>query len=294
MTGLEAIVLVFLIIFLIFWIASVISSNFQNKAFRDISREQELKKVSQQEEVIQHKSDVNIEKQIQSIQLANFNTLDDEKKNYLDQIDLNNTSEASEVVADLLIESKIVNLNNKPSRKENWSDFQNILVENKIVKFYHFTDRENIPSIKKFGLCAWGYCKQMNIEISKAGGSEGSRSLDTRDNLQNYVRVSFTKQHPMMYVAKREGRINNPVILEINTEIAFWKDTMFSDRNATRNGAVIGNTFENFKQIKFDLVKKTKHFDIDDEQERQFYQAELLILNTIPVEFISNINSFEL
>ena len=40
----------------------------------------------------------------------------------------------------------------------------------------------------------------------------------------------------MMYVAMNEDRISNPVILEIDPEVIYDKDTMFADRNATRNG----------------------------------------------------------
>ncbi len=78
------------------------------------------------------------------------------------------------------------------------------------------------------------------------GGSDVSRSLDSRDNLQNYVRVSFTQKHPMMYVAMNNGWISNPVILEIDPEVICWLDTKFADRNAVKNGANIGGSLSDF------------------------------------------------
>ena len=57
------------------------------------------------------------------------------------------------------------------------------------------------------------------ISILKPGGGNLSRSLDARDGLQHYVRVSFVKDHPMMFVAMNEQRISNPVVLEIDLRL---------------------------------------------------------------------------
>lgn len=177
-------------------------------------------------------------------------------------------------------------------RKENWREIENIFKQNGIVKLYHFTDKANLPLIKiNNGLFSWDYCIKNNIKVPYFGGGELSRSLDSKANLQNYVRVSFTRQHPMMYVAQKDGRIQNPIILEISLEVAYLLNTKYSDRNATKNGARIGNDIEALNRIKFDLVKKNKHFDIENEEERSYFQAELLILEHIPSEFITNINN---
>ena len=99
-------------------------------------------------------------------------------------------------------------------KKSNWQEFKTILDQHKITKLYHFTDRDNLESIiKNGGLYSWMDCDRKGIHIAKPGGGELSRSLDRKDNLQDFVRVSFTTQHPMMYVAMKEGRISNPVIL---------------------------------------------------------------------------------
>jgi hypothetical protein len=112
-----------------------------------------------------------------------------------------------------------------------------------------------------------------------------------RDNLQNYVRLSFVTQHPMMYVAMNDGRISNPVILEIDPEVIFWKGTKYADRNATKNGAKVGDTIADFNAIHFKSVKAKKHFDLDDD-EQKYYQAEVLVKNSIPLQYIKNIGNF--
>ena len=176
--------------------------------------------------------------------------------------------------------------------KANWQEFQRLLHQENITSLYHFTDQENINSIKRNGgLYSWWYCEQNNIAIPKAGGGDLSKNLDMRYSLQDYVRLSFTRNHPMMYVAKKEGRINNPIILEINPEVIYWKQTRFSNMNATRTGHSQGSEIDDFKKIRFDIVSQTTHFDLEKD-ERPYYQAEVLVKTFIPLEYITNIHRF--
>ena len=181
------------------------------------------------------------------------------------------------------------------SKRNNWEDFKKILEQHHITKLYHFTDRDNLENIiKNGGLFSWKDCEERGITIPKPGGGgpgSTSWSLDKRDGLEHYVRVSFTKQHPMMYVAMSEQRISNPVILEIDPEVIFDEQTKFSDRNATRSGANVGGNLEDFKKIHFLTVKANKHFDLDI-NEQPFYQAEILVKNSIPLKYIKNIGNF--
>lgn len=179
-------------------------------------------------------------------------------------------------------------------KKSNWQEFKAILDHHKIVKLYHFTDRDNLESIiKNGGLYSWMDCNRKGITIKKPGGGDLSRQLDSSRNLQDYVRVSFTTQHPMMYVAMKDGRISNPVILEIDPEVIFWKNTRYSNMNATiqRVKPNIGESLSDFRQIHFQTVKAYKHFDLPEE-EQPYFQAEVLVKNCIPLEFIKNIGNF--
>lgn len=177
-------------------------------------------------------------------------------------------------------------------KKSNWQEFKTILDQHKIVNLYHFTDRDNLESIiKNGGLYSWMDCERKGIKIAKPGGDQLSRDLDRRTNLQHYVRVSFTTQHPMMYVAMRDGRVSNPVILEIDPEVIYWQESKYANMNATRNGANRGNTLEDFKKIHFQSVKARSHFDLAEE-EQPYFQAEILVKNFIPLEFIKNIGNF--
>lgn len=145
-------------------------------------------------------------------------------------------------------------------KKNNWQEYKAVLDQYGIKKLYHFTDRDNLESIiKNGGLYSWGDCEDKGITIAKPGGGLLSRDLDRRDNLQHYVRVSFTTQHPMMFVGMQDGRLSNPVILEIDPEVIYWNDSKYADMNATRTGVHKGGTIDDFKSIHFQSVKARKH-----------------------------------
>jgi len=177
-------------------------------------------------------------------------------------------------------------------KKKNWKDFEQVFNENGINKLYHFTDRDNLESIiKNGGLYSWKDCEDKGITIVKPGGGDLSRSLDKRDGLEYYARLSFVPDHPMMFVAMDDGRISNPVVLEINIEVALWEDSLYADRNMTKNGANVGNTLNDLKSIHFNIFKGHRYFDMDDE-DKMYYKAEVLVKNFIPLKYITNIGNF--
>jgi len=171
--------------------------------------------------------------------------------------------------------------------KDDWKEIQKIVEQNEITKLYHFTDRVNIPSIKKMGgLFSWQDLENMKVKIPVQGGNDLSKQLDAYKNLQNYVRLSFVENTPMLYFAKKEGRIQNPVILEIDPSIIFLKDTIYSDGNATSNQAHIGGDLQTFKKINFSVINKRRW---DGDEEKHYLQAEVLVKKSVPLNFIKNL-----
>lgn len=177
-------------------------------------------------------------------------------------------------------------------KKSNWKEYEQILQVGRVRKFYHFTDRDNLESIiKNGGLYSWADCEEKGIKIEKPGGSDLSRSLDRRRGLEHYVRLSFASNHPMQYIAMDDGRISNPVVLEIDPEVALWKDTLYADRNATKSGANVGDSLELLKNIPKGMFYLLRYFDMDEENKMR-YQSEVLVKNFVPLKYITNIGSF--
>lgn len=183
------------------------------------------------------------------------------------------------------------------TKKSNWRDFQKILQKNGITRFYHFTDRSNLKSIKENGgLFSWYYCDLNGIEIPMPGGSLDSRQNDKINGKKDFVRVAFNKEHPMLFIAKRDRRISKPVWLEIDIEVAYFEHTEFSDKNAAAFSSytpIIGKEIEHLSNIRFDILKKAervKHYKLKD-YEKPYNQAEVLVKTWIPIEYIKNIES---
>lgn len=171
-------------------------------------------------------------------------------------------------------------------QKRRWETVKDILESEDINKFYHFTDRSNLPSIRlNGGLYSWYYCENNDIEIPRPGGNQVSRNLDRENELEDYVRLSFVESHPMCHVAKREGRIQNPVILEISPEVALWESTRFSDRNAIDNRARIGCRPQDLSRIRFDILRQSRW---SNESEKHYWQAEVLVKTHVPLRYMSN------
>lgn len=177
--------------------------------------------------------------------------------------------------------------------KANSQEIINILKKKGITKLYHFTDRDNLQSIiDNGGLHSWKDCQEKGINIPKPGGSSLSWDLDSRKGLEHYVRTSFVHDHPMMFVAMNDDRISNPVILEISVDVIKFDDTLFSDSNAASNGVKFGGSTDDVNRIHFDLIKSgRRYFDMNDD-EKSWYQAEVMVKNFIPLEYITNIYQF--
>ena len=74
------------------------------------------------------------------------------------------------------------------------------LRDHDILSLFHFTDASNLESIRKNGLLTWKKLDEMKI-AAKMNSSELSHKLDSRKGLADFVRLSFCKKHPMMYIA---------------------------------------------------------------------------------------------
>ncbi|MCC7454968.1 MAG: DUF4433 domain-containing protein [Crocinitomix sp.] len=173
--------------------------------------------------------------------------------------------------------------------KSNWQLYVNVILDNGIEYLYHFTDITNIDSIKQAqGLYSWAFSDLHKIAILRPGGDELSRNLDKRKGVENYVRLSFCKNHPMEYVAKKEGRIKNSVKLLCDTELIYHVGTKYCNMNATKNEAIISDNIEYFQNINFGVCKRN-YLDLTPIEKSQ-YQSEVLAYEHVPMKYIHNLN----
>lgn len=159
------------------------------------------------------------------------------------------------------------------------------LRDNGIYYLYHFTDRKNIANIREAGgLYSWKFLEDHDMIVPNPGGDELSRSLDRRYGLQDYVRLSFCKNHPMSFRHRKAGA--DIVVLKISLEPVILKDTLFSDMNATDKLHKHGGTLDDLKRVRFECTR----LDYAEGMDRKYQQAEVLVKTFLPAKYILNLD----
>ena len=156
---------------------------------------------------------------------------------------------------------------------------------------YHFTDNANMPSIAKFGLLSKDQAKQMGITVEAPGGNDWSRDADMLRELYDYVNLCFTRDHPMCYVAHKNGNILNPKYLAIDPEIFRLDGVKITLDVANKPTTEILDVVEGLEGIDTEvLYTRTDWRDptIKDRLQRA-RKCEILVPKTVPVCYIKEI-----
>lgn len=180
---------------------------------------------------------------------------------------------------------RLKDLSNRKS--EDAESIANYLHEHGVNCFYHFTHERNVSRIRKQGgLYSWEYAENHDIDVYDYGGDADSRNYDKRYNLQDYVRLSFCKDHPMTYRKKKEG--NTLVLLTIDVQIAQIEGVMFSTENAASSSHEHGIGLEALKKVDINATQQT--YVSREDPNFSKHQAECMVKTFIPLEYITNIN----
>jgi len=147
-----------------------------------------------------------------------------------------------------------------------------VLRSHDIQVLYHFTDAANLESIREHGLLSASCLTQQSLKAVMNSDAK-SRTIDKQMGLENFVRLSFNKENPIKYIAKNQGRIARPIMLQIKLEVVSRQGALFFDCNPTRNDAVQSCSPS---VVHFDIVKAENQFGVAPELQR-FYQAEVLV-----------------
>jgi len=123
-------------------------------------------------------------------------------------------------------------------------------------------------------------------------GIKYEQGSETREK-PDYVRMSYTKKHALMYISIDKGRIISPKVLFINTSVASLRNTLFTNVNAARTATyptvIIGNDLSFIKNnLKLNIVKQRNHFNLT-EDEKPYYQAEIMVKDHLQLEYIKNL-----
>ena len=179
--------------------------------------------------------------------------------------------------------------------KSDAQEIVNFLHKNGIYYLYHFTEASNLPLIKsRRGLYSWSYLLSHDMKIPSPGGNDTSRGLDRDKGLEDYVRLSLCKSHPMAYRIHQEseGRANL-VLLKIKLDVTMFESTRFSNVNATDKRAKIGSDFE-FVEDNIDFEAIALDWCWASDPRHKLRQAEVMVKTFIPSKYIINLDNPEI
>jgi len=84
---------------------------------------------------------------------------------------------------------------------------------------YHFTDKSNFQSIADKGLLSKVKMKEEGWWPNATGGNQLSWDLDAARGIDSCVSLCMTTNHPMKYLAQRDGRLPEPRYLAIKPTV---------------------------------------------------------------------------
>ena len=159
---------------------------------------------------------------------------------------------------------------------------------------WHFTDRTNLELIQEHkGLLSLGELESRGIEIPSAGGNEWSHDADKSKGLHNFVHLAFLDDHPMLYSAKQDGRIIDPVWLKIQSSVLLEEGVRFCSEVSNKSGAVIIEAEEAKEQIDFEALFAYMDWTDQEVQARRrvALKSEILVPGFVPIEKILSIKN---
>jgi len=162
----------------------------------------------------------------------------------------------------------------------------------RIPCLYHFTDQANLPLIKKHGgLYSLRLLRSKGIKVPRPGGNDWSWEADERKRLDTYVHLSFGDDHPMRYVAEKEGRIGPVTVLKIDVAALSLPGILCTDAVSNKSGVEPFGLGDAHARIDFQVL--TEWTDWKDSavlaRRTKAMKAEVLIPDHVPLKLLSGL-----
>lgn len=167
---------------------------------------------------------------------------------------------------------------------------QEALKKRNITHLWHFTDERNLDSIREHGLLSLKELARRGLTPLAPGGNDWSHKADKLANVDDYVHLSFKKDHPMLHFAKNEERIVNHVWLAIDIS-AIDINTRYTNDVANKANVLTLENDAAKKLIDLDGLFTFLPFDVAGNKERKNSAAksEVLIKTMIGTDKIKGL-----
>lgn len=160
---------------------------------------------------------------------------------------------------------------------------------------FHFTDIENLPSIRKHGLLPCRDLRARGIEPPKPGGNEESQRKDRERGLDQFVHLCLVTEHPMEYSARKSGHIGKARFLEISPEVVLWERVQGTSIVSNHHESKILALENVLDEFDLDILFHTHPGEIFSNKElttrhNEALKAEILVPACIPPSMILNLS----
>ncbi len=166
---------------------------------------------------------------------------------------------------------------------------KSIIKKYKIDCIWHFTDKSNKKSIQKYGgLLSLRELANKDIAIAVPGGNKWSHDADTTKGLDGYVHLTFVDDHPMLFKAKKEERIKNPIWVKIDVSVILAPEVRFTSDISNKTGVMILDHRKAVNEIDFEvLFARMNWSDPGINKRRQnALKSEILVPDIVPINKI--------
>ena len=163
---------------------------------------------------------------------------------------------------------------------------------NLIPRLYHFTDRRNLVSIRECGgLFPIAVLKEHGIAVPAPGGNDWSQDADQMKGMDGYVHLCFRDNHPMEYLARQDGRIQESIFLQIDPRVLLWDGVLFAPGVSNKADATFHTIEEAKAMIDFTVLYTRTDWNDPAIKVRlqQAEKCEILVPLGIPTDLIGNL-----
>ena len=159
--------------------------------------------------------------------------------------------------------------------------------------FFHFTDERNLPSIRQHGLLSTQHLRESGISIPAPGGNEWSMDADQQSGMDAYVHLCFKLGHPMEYMARQDGRIENIFHLRIDPDVIKLPGVMITNDVSNKSGVLPQSASDMLDEIDLEVLYARTDWNDPAIQERlkAAEKCEVLIPDHVPFVCIGNLGN---
>jgi hypothetical protein len=126
---------------------------------------------------------------------------------------------------------------------------------------------------------SWNYAKYMYQSLAEIHGVEVQIKVKV---WIVYIHLSFTSEHPMLFTAKKEGRIPNPVLLKLKLDVVDIDGVRYTTDVSNKSGVELLTENEAINQIDFEGLRSN-----DFERKKTASKSEILVPKFIPLNMIT-------